>query len=175
MAARESDSLEFVSLWTSHAPRVYAFIFSLVPNFADADDVLQETSVVLMRKFAEFQPGSNFFAWACRTAYLEVLESLRRHRAIEHLDESLLERVQVEAMRSIDQPDRHADALSACLEKLAAKDRRLITLRYHNNRPAAEVARTVGRSVSAVHKALARIHESLLDCIRRQLSAEGRE
>ncbi len=52
---------EFVSLWTVHARRVYAYIFSLVPNATDADDLLQETSLVLLTKFDEVGPDWQLF------------------------------------------------------------------------------------------------------------------
>jgi RNA polymerase sigma-70 factor (ECF subfamily) len=169
-----NQPVEFVTLWTSHAPKVYAYIFSLVYNFADADDVLQETSLVLLRKFHEFEPGTNFSAWACRIAYLEVLEFHRRGRLLEHLDEEVLERVHFELGRIADGADARTDALSECLKKLSEKDRRLVELRYQGNCATAIVANMIGRTVSAVHKALARIHESLLECIRRRLAEEGR-
>ena len=166
--------MEFVTQWTAHAPRVYAYIFSLVYNFADADDILQETSVDLLRKFHEFEPGTSFVAWACRFAYLEVLEFYKRGRLLEHLDEAVLERVHTEASRTANGADVRVDALSQCINKLPAKDRRLIEFRYHENRAPVIVAKMIGRTVSAVHKALARIHESLLECIRRCLAEEGR-
>ncbi len=42
--------------------RLRAFVLSLAPDFSAADDVLQETFLVVTRKAAEFEPGTNFFA-----------------------------------------------------------------------------------------------------------------
>lgn len=168
---QDSSSLEFVALWTAHSRRVYAYIFSLVPNWSDADDLFQETSVVLMQKFAEFEPGSNFSAWACRVAYLKVCEFRKRRPAFAAGDELFLEAVQAEAERLAEQ-DVHSEALSDCLARLAPKDRRLIELRYRGDYSVQSVAAEIGRSAAAVYKALARIHETLLECVRRKI-AEG--
>ena len=160
---------EFVSLWTLHARRVYAYIFSLVPNAPDADDLLQETSLVLLQKFEEAGPIGNFPAWACRVAQLKVLEFYRQRRPAELLDELFLDAVHQEASKHFDGLDRRMEALSDCLAKLPSKDRRLIDLRYGDNSSVEAVARKVGRTASAVYKALARVRESLLDCVRHKL------
>ena len=46
MTSTKSSS-EFVSLWTLHARRVYAYIFSLVPNAADAHATLAAMHTIL--------------------------------------------------------------------------------------------------------------------------------
>ena len=46
----DSDpQIEFVRLLLRHERRIYAFIRSLLPNRDDAEDVLQETSIVLWK------------------------------------------------------------------------------------------------------------------------------
>lgn len=55
-------SAEFVRLLTGNQRKLYAFILSLLRRPADADDVLQETNMVMWRKCAEFEPGTNFDA-----------------------------------------------------------------------------------------------------------------
>jgi RNA polymerase sigma-70 factor (ECF subfamily) len=59
--------------------RLYAYILTILPNLSDADDVLQDTNAVLLRKRTQFVAGTEFGAWACRVAYFEVL-ALRRKR-----------------------------------------------------------------------------------------------
>ena len=62
------DREEFARLFSRNARRIYGFIMTLVFNHHDAEEVFQNTNVVLWNKFADFQPGSNFFAWASRIA-----------------------------------------------------------------------------------------------------------
>ena len=169
MASTKSPT-EFVALWTVYARRVYAYIFSLVPNATDADDLLQETSLVLLQKFEEAGPIENFPAWACKVAYLKVLEFHRQRRPAELVDELFFEAVNQEAVKHVDGLDRRMEALSDCLARLSAKDRRLIDLRYRGNHSVASVGRKLGRTGSAIYKALARVRESLLDCMRRKLA-----
>ena len=43
---------------------MYGYIFSLVRNRADAEDLLQETSITLREKFEQFDPETDFIPWA---------------------------------------------------------------------------------------------------------------
>src|SRR5260221_10163530 len=58
-----------MALITRHQRQVFAYIYTLVPDRHDAEDLLQETSVVICEKFDEFVPGTDFVAWACQIAW----------------------------------------------------------------------------------------------------------
>src|SRR5436190_19336309 len=69
-AADDADSRKrLVGLLTRHQRQIFSYIYVLVPNRADAEDLLQETSVVICEKFHEFREGTDFVAWACQIAY----------------------------------------------------------------------------------------------------------
>ena len=65
---------EFVRLFVAHEGRLRAFIRALLPTWADVDEVMQETSLVAWRKFARFERGTNFMAWAATIARFEALD-----------------------------------------------------------------------------------------------------
>ena len=69
----------FVQLVTQYQQRVHLFILSLVPNRTDAEEILQETNLVLWRRFEEFRPGSDFRAWAFQVAFNKVKLFHERH------------------------------------------------------------------------------------------------
>jgi len=64
----------FMRLFMANQRNIYAFILSLVPNWADADDLMQETATVMWTKFGEFELGTNFLSWGMKVAYFEVLK-----------------------------------------------------------------------------------------------------
>jgi len=53
-------------------PRLYAFVLSLTGNPNEADDVLQNTNLVLLKKREAFRPDADFGAWAMQIARFEV-------------------------------------------------------------------------------------------------------
>ena len=164
----------FVRLFALNQRRVYSYVLALVANPSDADDILQETSMVLWRKFSEYQPGTNFAAWACRIAYYEVLR-LRRQRKLEvELPPQLFEALASETLARSDELEHRHRALSGCIEKLHAKDRELVSRRYVAGATIRSVSSQIGRSVDGLEKAYQRIRRALMDCVDRTLARECR-
>ena len=100
-AAGDLDSSEpdknkaFLRLFLQNERRLYAYIFALLPNRADADDLLQEVSLALWDTFDANNPPAHFLAWARRIAYYKVLNFYKRARRFQHrLSEVFLERVE---------------------------------------------------------------------------------
>jgi RNA polymerase sigma-70 factor (ECF subfamily) len=155
---------------------LFGFIYSLVQNLQDAEDVYQETTAVLWQKFDDFTLGTSFSAWAMRVAQLRVLKyaaARRRERLFFHDDllNSIAEAYQRDAA---DRSSRRADALAGCLEKLSDKERRLVMRCYAPDRNYADIARQEGRTVGAIYQALNRIRKALYACIERSMALEGR-
>src|SRR4029079_10281093 len=74
-----------VRLLIRHQEDLFRYIFSLLPHQEDARDALQETSVALYRKFADYDATKPFLAWAFRFAYLEVLKQRERNQRARRL------------------------------------------------------------------------------------------
>jgi RNA polymerase sigma-70 factor (ECF subfamily) len=166
----------FADLLLKSSRDLFGFIYSLVQNLPDAEDVYQETSLVLWQKFDEFTIGTNFTAWAMRIAHFRALkhiEAKRKQRLFlsEELLDSVAEAYQREALGK---GDRRAAALTACIEKLSEKERQLVERCYAPDRNYAEIARVSGRTIGAVYQAINRIRKTLFACIERTMALEGR-
>lgn len=164
---------EFVGLLVKHQQSLYSYIRTLVPQHADAEDVLQQVSLVLWRKFDDFEAGSEFLAWSCRVAYFEVLNFRKRQRNdnVAFSSEFLEQLASAWSERSDLLADERT-ALEECVERLSPADRQLVTLCYEGQHPTKEVAEQLGRSAESVYVSLHRIRRSLGECIRRVLSRE---
>ena len=170
---RHPDSAAFVREVTRHQRRLFAFILTLVRAPADAEDVLQETNVVLWQKSHEFAPGSNFAAWAFTVARFQVLAfRKRRQRVREAFDDDLLATLAAEAEDRAALADRRRQALAGCLQKLHPDRAALIAERYEPGGCVTDMARRAGKSPKAVSEVLARTRAALLKCITRTLAAE---
>lgn len=172
--SKSMDSGEFVRLFAQHQRGIHSYICSLAPSRSDADDVMQETSLVLWRKWDEFDRSRDFLRWACGIAFKEVLK-VRRKAATSrcYFNEALLEQIAAEAVRQSEDLELRHIALIGCMKKLTPRDRELIERRYQSKTTARQVAGDLGRSSSTVYKALMRIRSSLLGCIERSLAQES--
>jgi RNA polymerase sigma-70 factor, ECF subfamily len=166
----------FLRLFLQNQRRIYAYVLTLLPNRADADDVFQEASLVLWDKFDETAPPDDFAAWGCRIAYFKVLDFCkRRQRARVLFSQDVLERVAETALEQADalQLDERREALAGCLGKLTERDRGLLAARFADGATVQSTAVRVGRSTDAVYKALARIRQALFECVTRTLATGG--
>ncbi len=163
-----------VSLWTRHQRQVFAYILALVPSRHDADDILQETGVVVCKKFDEFAEGTDFVAWACQIAWWQVRAARQKFaRSKVVFDNDVLEAVESQFATMAREVDARHEALANCLKKLPARDRELVLTRYEKGHGVGEAAQRTGRSMEAAYRALNRIRKLLADCVTHQLSLEA--
>ncbi|REJ93350.1 MAG: RNA polymerase subunit sigma [Planctomycetota bacterium] len=165
---------EFVQLFTANQRRLYLFILPQVATTQDADEVLQETNLVIWNKYQQFSVGTNFFAWAAQIATYEVLKHRqRRYREKLQFNDEFVNLVAAEAAERGDELEQRRRALQHCLSRLRAKDRKLIQMRYRPGESGKALAAELGRPANSVYQSLGRIRRSLLECINRRLAAEA--
>lgn len=164
---------EFLQAFTRHEPAVRAFVRRLVPSRSDADDILQEVSIVLWEKFHEFDSGGDFKAWACGIARFKVLSWLRdrgRDRLV--LDSDVIEQIAEESLHVESQLEQQRIALEDCFERIPTKERELLARAYHRDVKIREVASASGRSIGGFYQWLHRMRKRLLDCLSHKLAEE---
>ena len=165
---------EFAGLYAAHEPQLFSYILALTGNLSVAEDVFQETCVVMWQKFDDFEIGTNFSAWTRKIAYHMVM---RHHRQTGKqqviVGDAFIEMISSVRSQRASMRDRRRDTLQHCMTKLGQRDRELLTCRYsEDNLTIKDVAAKLGRPANTVYKALRRIRANLLECVRRTL-AEG--
>jgi RNA polymerase sigma-70 factor (ECF subfamily) len=162
-----------VRLLSRHQEDLFRYIFALLPHEEDARDVLQETSVALYRKLAEYDPAKPFLPWAYRFAHLEVLKQRERNqRGSRLLNPELLARLAREREEQEPALQMRLQALEHCLEELPPEDRALLRERYQEKTRTEELVRRSGASRRTLFRLLDRIRRLLLDCISRRTAAD---
>jgi RNA polymerase sigma-70 factor (ECF subfamily) len=173
-AESAAPSEEFVQLFTRTQRRLYLYILSQVPNVQDAEEVLQEANCVILAKHGQFERGTNFVAWCMQIVTYEILKYRQRFaRDRLQFSDEFLSAVAREASAGLDSLEERRKALQACLEKLRPNDRRIIQHRYQPGSTARELAEEIGRPANSVYQSLGRIRRTLIECVQRQLAAQG--
>ena len=168
-------SAEFVAQITKCQRHLHAFILSMVWNPAEADDVLQETNLVLWEKVAEFDSSRPFLPWAMRFAQFQAMAWLKRHRRQTErfvFDDDLAKLLADEAAMHEPAFDERQHALASCLQKLPGDQRKLISRRYEPGASVNAMAEKANTTAKAVSDKLRRIRHALLECIEKTI-AEG--
>jgi RNA polymerase sigma-70 factor, ECF subfamily len=170
----DASRTEFlVRLLTEHQQPVFRYIFSLVPNEADARDILQDTSVALTRKFDQYDSSKPFLAWAYRFAYLEILKFREKNqRRPTAMADDVLELLADQRSRIEPALNERLMALTDCLSKLPSADRQVVTYRYDGQHSIEQILERVSMSRRTLFRNLERIRRNLAECIQRAVTAE---
>jgi len=173
--SNENESRKrLMALMTRHQRQIFSYIYVLVHNRSDAEDLLQETSLVICEKFHEFKEGTDFVAWACQIAYWRVRYSRQKFaRSKVVFDQEILDVVAQTAGAMAEELDERHEALGQCLQRLHQRDRSMLIARYEPGGSVEEAAKRSGRTVQTAYKALARLRKLLLDCVSTRLAREG--
>ena len=169
-SAAQSHLEAVQKLFLSHQPALQSFVLALVPDFVQAEDIVQETFLTVTRKAADFELDSNFLAWACSIAKFKVLEAARVADAGVTLSPDTIDALCVS--EAAQPADPRVDLLEQCVDQLAPKARRVVELCYRDSHKPSEVARLISWSPSAVHVALSRARALLRKCLEKRFTIQ---
>src|SRR3954469_211385 len=142
----QQTSEQLARLWTESQPIVAAFILSAVPDFHQAEDVLQQVAVVLVREFEKFDTSRPFLPWALGIARNLALKSRRdmARRSKHLLDEGVLDVIQTAFHESEESLVAIRKLLRNCLRKQPQKVLELLQWRYAHDLKPQEAAAQMG-------------------------------
>jgi RNA polymerase sigma-70 factor (ECF subfamily) len=165
---RPDHTVRVQQLFVRHQSNLKAFILSLRPDFAEAEDILQEVFLVITRKAGDFQEGSNFMSWALTIARFKVMESVRRRNSDTALSEEVLNALSEECPEE-ELCEERAAAVRTCLDKLAPRLQEVMRLRYFAEHGPGEIARLLAWTPNSVNVALSKARKLMQGCVNRQL------
>jgi RNA polymerase sigma-70 factor (ECF subfamily) len=165
----------FARLFAAHHRRIFGYIRALVPNRADAEEVFQETCVVLWGQFDQYDPKRPFAPWALAVA----LNQVRSHRHRQRRQRVVFSDALLEQMSSEEGPfaaglAARAEALDFCLEALPAEGRETLRQFYVGGATAPDLAEQTQQKVNTIYKIIRRLRLRLLECVERRLASENR-
>lgn len=159
----------FSSLLMANHRKIHSYILSLVPNFSDAEEILQETVCIMWRKFDQFELGSNFDSWGVKIAYYNILSYRKKHRREACFSDAIFREIADVSQEKYRTADRRLEAMRACIKKLDAEDQGLLKARYEWNNSVESIALRMNRSSKFVYKRLSQIIRGLYGSILRTM------
>jgi RNA polymerase sigma-70 factor (ECF subfamily) len=153
---------------------LFAYVLSIVGDYALAEDVFQDVSLLAMEKRGEIRSAGALPAWLRKAARFKALQAIeRQQRQPIAVDGQVLDLLEPHWQRFDEFTSQDMAAmLQACLGRLTPRSRELVDLRYGQSLKTGDVARKLGRKVESVYVALVRIHRQLAECMQRRLTRE---
>ena len=166
------DVESFIWHYSRAQLQILSFIQMLIPSTIEAEDILQETSIVLFKKWNQFDKDRDFASWACGIARYEVFKYLRSQKKRSGISIELLHELSDMALQQREQENdqQRQDALANCFEQLSPSHKKLFTERYRLNKSIPNIAKLCDKTERAVYKSLSNLREVLQRCIQRQIN-----
>jgi RNA polymerase sigma-70 factor (ECF subfamily) len=161
----------FLRLHMAHQRSLFNYLLAAVRDPQRAEDLLQQVTLILWKKFPEYRREASYLAWAFGVARREVLMYFReRDRRERPVPLEILDAVTPVLEAQAEELSAESRALHDCVEKLPDPLRELLRLRYHEGRTLRDLAQRLGQTLAAVNMKIVRARRALLDCTRRALA-----
>ena len=163
--AAKADPSRFAALYEAHFERIYAFVVNRVRDRSVAEDLTAEVFRHALAAIGGFEwRGVPFSAWLYRIAANEIAD---------HASKAARERGSITPGEPIAEPIRdeterieHRASLFRLVDGLPVDQRRVIVMRFAEERSIREVAESLGRSEGAVKQLQWRALETLRSRMR---------
>lgn len=163
---RAAAQQRFLTLFLRSEREIFRYVAALVPNVADAEDIVQQAALALWEKFDAYDPNQPFTPWACRFALNKARQWIERHQRWKALlDGGLAEELAHRHEQLRPELEVRLGRLEDCLRRLPEAQRALVEGYYYRREGMARLAEQSGRSAAATYKALQRIRQSLQLCV----------
>ncbi len=152
--------------WTRAQPNVSAFISSMVINFHDAEDLIQQVAQSIAEEYHRYDSKQPFIGWALGIARFKVYNYYRSSKKRQLLDAESLDKI--EAAYTVLEPemDELREALDHCMKQVKGRAGDAIRLRYLNDFKPKQIGEKIGMSANAVSVMLFRVRETLSRCLQ---------
>ena len=164
---------EYVSLLMENQRRPLRLICAFSGNSEHAQDVLQETNLVLWEKAGDYDASRPFRPWAFRFAHNQVLafrQKMQRDRLV--FDEQMLVNIRDHTTRVTERLDDQIKSLDACVGKLSPRQQELIRRRYRDGQKLKEIAVATRQPANALAAMLFRSRQAIMRCMKAKLAVE---
>jgi RNA polymerase sigma-70 factor (ECF subfamily) len=171
VSKHEHEKLDFTGNWVKTQPIVTSYIFGLVRNRHDAEDLLQDVAAEAFRNFAQRDTSYSFIAWAITIARHRTMDYFRRQSVQSRLFEpQILTALASAHQRLAESENDRRLALEECLKTLGKRGLAAIEMRYREGVSVSVIAKRFETSAQTVSTLLYKARQTLGDCIARRLS-----
>jgi RNA polymerase sigma-70 factor (ECF subfamily) len=146
--ARAGDTQAWGDLYREYAPAIFRFCRRAMPTREDAEDATMEIFMKLRDKLIQYDQSRSFAAWLYRVAANHCWDMLRRRKArhdkdTEDIDNLPLEAPEPNQLEKLIE-ERSSEEVRKALDKLGARARMALVMRYYSDMSYDEIADALG-------------------------------
>ena len=150
---------------------VYGFLFSMLRNQQLAEELTQDTFMLLLKKIEFIDRKSPILPWLLTTARNLAWNAQKRQNFENKI--FLKGEASFEFWEAMDEQglgiDQHLKALEHCIDELSEQQSEAVKMFYSDKLTCTEIASTLNVTVEAIYNRLSRIRKSLRRCIEKKV------
>lgn len=155
--------------WMQILPAVSAYVRSIILNYHDSEDIIQNIAVIFAEKYDRLDPSREVLPWILRIARYEVVNHFRSQEREQIIfDEKVLQRIERAYHVIHDESEGIKKALHTCIESLNDRPRHVLKLRYFREMEIRDISQRLGLSSNAIYIILCRVREALANCVQKK-------
>lgn len=162
---RAGDPDSARQLVDAHKDRLFAFIWRIIRDHHDAEEICQDAFMRAFSSLETFRPEYRFSTWLFTIGYRLCLNWIRRKHAVTgELDVTVLPSGKLDAAEELAQSEdarRLKDAIWDAVDQLSVPQRATVLLYYREGQSCQEVSETMQIPVATVKSHLHRARASL--------------
>lgn len=177
--AKRRDPGALRELIDLHKERLFAFVWRMVRNHHDAEEICQEAFLKAFAALASFDPSYRFSTWLFTIAYRVTLNVMRRRKnAAGDIDLNLFAdsaaRADEQAVNS-EEARRLKSAVWCAVDRLSSPQRAAVLLFYQQEQSCQDIAAVLDIPVATVKSHLHRARLRLRDLLEPALAEDTRQ
>jgi RNA polymerase sigma factor (sigma-70 family) len=167
--ARAGNAEAWGELYGQYAPAIFRFCRRALPTREDAEDATMDIFIKVRQKLGQYDSSRPFSAWLYTVAANHCWDVLRRRKLRQDLETGEVENMPLEhpdpgALEQL--LERHSNQeVRRALDKLPARSRMALVLRYYADMSYNDVAATLGVRRTFVGVVLLRARHQLRDIL----------
>ncbi len=170
MNMEKNDTERLLKHFVEEDAVLRAYVYAATRSYADADDVLQDVWRTLTVKLDQYDDNRSFRAWALGVARMQVLKwRQQKGRNREMPSSEVMDLLAVTAEEHADELDVRLSFLQECLSGLTQSCRKIMEMKYLQEKKISEIAAFMGRNVAAIEMTLVRARRALRECIDQRM------
>ena len=172
--AQKGDAAAARQLVESHQQRLFAFVWRLVRNWHEAEEICQEAFLRAFSALDSFSSEYRFSTWLFTIAYRLCLNQIRRRKSVTgELDFAAMPSSEPDAADRVAESEearRLKDEIWSAVDQLSVPQRAAVVLFYREGMSCEAISKTLGipmaTAKSHLHRARARLRESLAETVQ---------
>ena len=154
MAISKGDREALSVIYDSMARMIFSVALAVTENTADAEDVLQDTMIGIVKSAHTYKQGTNARAWILAMARNRAVDVVRKRKHSVSLEE-------IEDLPDPSQEPSCVQSALKLLKPLGEKDRQVVVLHLYQELPFGEIAQILGISLASAQKRYQRAIQKL--------------